>query len=136
MFIMFKSATKLAAALSTLVVIFPSLALAAGAPGPIVTCGNTGQPMCTICDIATTAQNILNGGIYIAIFLSAILFAWAGWKYVTSAGGSDVSSAKSIFTNVAIGLVLILAAWLIVNTIMVTLVKGSPSLLMPWNTIC
>jgi len=119
-----------------LIMLSPAIALGAGAPGPIVTCGNEGQPACTICDIATLAQNILNGGIYIAVFLSATLFAWAGWKYVTAAGGSDVSSARSIFTNVAIGLILILAAWLIINTIMVTLVKGSPSLLMPWNTIC
>jgi len=130
------SAIRLASAFTFLTATIPSLALAAGVP-TIVTCGNTGQPACTICDIANTAQNILNGGIYIAIFLSATLFAWAGWKYVTAAGGSDVSSARSIFTNVAIGLVLILSAWLIVNTIMVTLVKGgSPSLVMPWNAIC
>src|SRR3989344_5387860 len=58
-------------------------------PGQIVpaTCNEPGGCK-SICDIATVAQNILNTGIYIAVFLSAVLFAWAGWLYLTSVGNS------------------------------------------------
>ena len=91
---------------------------------------------CGVCDIAQLAQNALNAGIYIAIFLSAILFAWAGWKYVTAGGESGkVKSAREIFTNVLIGLIIILAGWLVVDTIMKTFVSESATL-GPWNEIC
>ena len=89
----------------------------------------------SICDIAQLAQNVLNDGIYLAIFLSAILFAWAGWKHM-SAGGDmhQIQEANKVFGAVFIGLILILSAWLIVDTLMRTL-SGSPAGL-PWNQIC
>jgi len=109
--------------------LFTSAAL----PDKIVPCNGVD---CDVCDIAKLAQNTLNAGIYIAIFLSAILFAWAGWKYVSAGGDSGkVRSAREIFTNVLIGLVIILAGWLVVDTIMKTFVSESATL-GPWNEIC
>lgn len=91
---------------------------------------------CTFCDIAQLAQNILNTGIYIAVFLSAVLFAYAGWKYITAGGDSGgAGEAKKIFWNVGVGLVIILAAWLIVDLIMKMLVSES-ALFGPWNQVC
>ena len=119
--------------------IAPSIALAANTlPGQIVPCDGTsinGGTECTVCHIATIAQNVLNTGIYIAVFLSAMLFAWAGWLYLTSAAGSEISRAKSIFFNVVVGLVIILAGWLVVDTLMRTLV-GNGGSFGPWNKIC
>jgi len=116
----------------------PSLALAANPlPGQIVpqSC-NEGIGGCkSVCDLATVAQNVLNTGIYIAVFLSAVLFAWAGWLYLTSVAGNEISRAKEIFMNVAIGLVIILAGWLVVDTLMRTLV-GTGGSFGPWNKIC
>ena len=118
---------------SAVLLIAPLLASAAGGlPAKIVPCSGLD---CNLCHIATLAQNVLNTGIFIAVFLSAILFAWAGWKYVTAGGGGDVSAAREIFTNVLVGLVIILAAWLIVDTIMRTLVNESATI-GPWNKIC
>ncbi len=91
---------------------------------------------CTVCHLATLAQNILNTAIYIAVFLSAILFAWAGWVYMTAMGNMNkTTKAKKVFTNVAIGLVIILMGWLVVDTIMRTLVGGNTEF-GPWNSIC
>lgn len=88
----------------------------------------------SICDIAQLAQNILNLGIFVAVFFSAVLFAWAGWKYMTSGGsGEGVSEARSLITNVIIGLVIILGGWLVVDTIMKTFTNGSFG---PWNNVC
>ena len=119
--------------LTAMLVLVAFLPLFAGAqlPKKIVSC--TGVD-CKICDIATTAQNVLNTGIYIAIFLSAVLFAWAGWKYVTAGGEGGKSAGKEIFTNVLIGLVIILAAWLIIDTLMKLLFKSTQY--GPWNKIC
>ena len=115
----------------------PSIALAANTlPGQIVpaSCNEVGGCQ-SVCDLATIAQNVLNTGIYIAVFLSAMLFAWAGWLYLTSAAGSEISRAKSIFFNVVVGLVIILAGWLVVDTLMRTLV-GNGGSFGPWNKIC
>jgi len=128
---------------SNLVVLFmllfsfaPMVALAAGLPTQIVPtdygCSDPGG--CTsVCALAELAQNILDIGIYIAVFLSAVLFAWAGWLYLTSIGGSQVSRAKEVFANVAIGLVIILASWLVIDVLMRTLVGAS---YLPWSSIC
>lgn len=117
--------------------IVPSFALAASAlPGQIVPdrCNDVGGCQ-SVCDIATIAQNVLNTGIYVAVFLSAVLFAWAGWLYLTSVAGGEISRAKEIFVNVAIGLIIILAGWLVVDTLMRTLV-GNGGSFGPWNKIC
>lgn len=109
---------------------------------PIVPCNphidssGTMVDPCTFCHIAQLAQNVLNTGIYIAIFLSALLFAYAGVKYI-SAGGEPgkATEAKSIFWHVGVGLLLILAAWLIVDMIM-GIMLGREVLVGPWNEIC
>lgn len=91
---------------------------------------------CSICDIAQLAQNVVNAGIYIAVFLSAVLFAYAGWKYITAGGDpGKAGDARKIFWTVGVGLVLILAAWLIVDIIMKMLVNES-ALFGPWNEVC
>ena len=112
----------------------PSIALGQNVfDKPLVPCGGVD---CNVCDLALLAQNILNAGIYIAIFLSAILFAWAGWKYVTAGGNpGKATDARKIFTNVVIGLVIIIAGWLVVDTVMKTLVNEEATF-GPWNRIC
>ena len=109
----------------------PAFALAAALPQQIVSCNGVD---CSVCDIATTAQNALNTGIFIMIFLSAVLFAWAGWEALTSAGNAEqYAHAKRIFGNVVLGLVIILAGWIVIDTLMKTMTKGSFG---PWNKIC
>lgn len=128
---------RIAALFLVIFFVAPSIALAANAlPGQIVpeTCINVGGCQ-SVCDLATVAQNVLNTGIYIAVFLSAVLFAWAGWLYLTSVAGGEISRAKEIFMNVAVGLVIILAGWLVVDTLMRTLV-GDGGSFGPWNKIC
>ena len=107
---------------------------------PIVPCSGAiaegAVEACSFCHIAQLAQNVLNTGIYIAIFLSALLFAYAGVKYI-SAGGEPgkATEAKSIFWHVGGGLLLFLAAWLIVDMIM-GIMLGREVLVGPWNEIC
>lgn len=91
---------------------------------------------CNVCHIATLAQRILNTAVYLAVILAAILFAWAGWVFLTAAGSTEkLGKAKSVFGNVFVGLIIILIGWIVVDTIMRTLV-GSGGIAPPWNRIC
>ncbi len=122
--------------LFTLMFLFsPVMVLGQGLPSRIVpeSCDVPGGCQ-SICDVALLAQNVLNTGIFIAIFLSAFMFAWAGWKAVTSGGNAEQwTEAKSIFTNVLIGLIIILAGWIVIDTLMKTVTNASFG---PWNKIC
>jgi hypothetical protein len=114
-----------------LVVAFPLFTFAqAGLPRQIVPCNGVD---CTVCHLATLAQNIINTGIFVFVFLSALLFAYAGFLYLTNSAIDKVSEAKSIFKNVTLGLVILLAAWLVVDTLMKSVLGGSFG---PWNDIC
>lgn len=119
---------------ASIIYLAPAVALAAGMPTQIVPC--TGVA-CTCKDLATLAENVINAGIFLAVFLSAVLFAWAGWKIMVGKSlgtGEDISKGKEVIWNVVIGLVLIVGAWLIVNTIYTTLAGGTASKV--WNTVC
>jgi hypothetical protein len=92
---------------------------------------------CTLCHLATLAQNIINTGIFVAVFMSAMIFAFAGWKYLASgANVTEMGDAKSIILNTVIGLIIILGAWLFVDTIMRTLIGNPGGQYLPWNSIC
>jgi hypothetical protein len=56
---------------------------------------------------------------YFSMPLAAILFAFAGFKLLTSGGNeAAMTSAKGLIWNVIIGLVVALSAWLIVKGIL------------------
>ncbi len=57
--------------------------------------------------------------IVIASILAAMFFMYAGWLYLSSAGDtSKIEQAHKIFKDVGWGFVLLLAAWLIVVSIL------------------
>ena len=116
--------------LVVLLLLAPEVTLAQ-MPGRIVECQGIN---CKCEHLIKAAENILNTGIYFAVFISAILFAWAGWKMISGKSFGDeakISDAKKILWNVIIGLVIILAAWLLVDTIMRTLTTSQV-----WSDIC
>ncbi len=97
----------------------PSFASAAipGIDGPIILC--KGIDDCDFNALVTLAQNIITFLLYISTAVAAAAFAVAGFKYVTARGNpGQIESAHKIFTNVLVGLLIALAAWLVVNTIL------------------
>lgn len=133
------SAKKVPFAILFVIAIFAFLFVpvveAQGIPEQIVPKTCTG-PNCDCDDLIELFQNILNTGIYLAVVLSAILFAWAGLQYLTNATNAEGKShAKELIKSVTIGLVIMLAAWLIVDTLMMTLqVKLSDTGI--WSAVC
>ncbi len=78
---------------------------------------------CGFDDLMQQIQKLINFLLFtIAMPVTAIMFAYAGFLYIASGGnGGNIEKAKGIFKKVLIGFVLALAAWLIVKTIMVSL---------------
>ncbi len=98
-------------------------------PSNLVPCGTlkdaTGKitNMCKFNDFIKLVNNVVNFVLfYLALPLAAIMFCYAGFLMVTSGGSTErVSKARKIFTNVALGLALAAASWLIIKVILTTL---------------
>lgn len=85
----------------------------------IVTCNG---PDCDWAALLGLGQNILNFLITIGVVISAGAFAYAGFLMFSDRGNTDrVKQAKDIIFNVVVGLIILLTAWLVINTILVTL---------------
>ncbi len=86
---------------------------------------------------------MLNGIISFLLFklampLAALMFAYAGILYITSGVKPEQrEQAKKILTNVIWGLIIALAAWLIVHTILTSLDVGEASIFLsnPSDTV-
>lgn len=81
------------------------------------------EPPCNFGYIIVLAQNVIEFLIFkLAAPLAALVIAWAGFLYVTSAANpGQREKAKKILTNVVLGFVIALAAWLIVKTLLSSL---------------
>lgn len=109
-------------AAAALVLMLPLVVFGQEVEKGLVTCSG---PDCDVCDVVQTANNLIRLLIQIGLVVGVLLFAYGGFIMVTSAGNqSQVGKAKSIFLNVVIGFVILLGAWLIVDTIMKTFAKG------------
>lgn len=97
------------------IITLPFFAFAAD---PLVPCGQ-GTDQCEFNDIIILINNVVNFLIKsIALPVSAVLFAWAGFLYLTNAGKKgQVEKAHEVFLNTFVGLVLTLVGWLVINLI-------------------
>lgn len=81
---------------------------------------------CQACDAIKLVQNILNFLVTIAGFIAVVLFSYAGFLMLTAAGNTGkIEKGKGVFMNVLIGMVIVLAGWLIIDTIMKAMFEGS-----------
>jgi len=80
---------------------------------------------CGYANLLTLINTIINWIITISIPISAGVFAWAGLKYMTTAVADQKSEAKAMIRKVLIGFAIILAAWIIVSTILNALLSSS-----------
>jgi hypothetical protein len=93
----------------------PSEATAAG----LVPCGGNGEPACQSCHVITLANNVITWLITFLSVVAVMAIVYNGFQLVTSQGDtSRWTNAKKMFVNIVIGIILILAAWLIVDTIL------------------
>lgn len=110
-----------------------AMPLVSFAKGSLVPCGVTDEEVlaenpeyakpCDFNKFMTLVNNVLKFVLFkLAMPIAAIMFAWAGFLMVTAGGSTErVGKAKRIFTNVAIGFIIAVIAWLIVRTILAIL---------------
>ncbi len=96
---------------------------------------------CQACHLVDTANNVIRFLISILASIGVLLFVFGGFLFLTARGDtSQVDKAKGILIDVVIGFVIVLAAWLIVDTVMKNLlpsgqVQFGTGDLGPWNEI-
>jgi hypothetical protein len=102
--------------LSLFFVFSAGLALAGACSGPIVPCGETGNP-CKFCHLFVLFNNIINFILFCLVPPVAALMMVMGGGYVLIAGEnlSNVEKGKSIIKAVVIGLLIVFGAWIIIN---------------------
>ncbi|MEK7645012.1 MAG: pilin [Patescibacteria group bacterium] len=109
----------------------------------LIVCGDFDNPdntaaahECTFADVVLLAKNVVNFAFYLSVPAVILLLSYAGYLYMTSAGDEGkVGQAHTIFTNVAIGFCIILAAWLIVTTLLQALLNQVSYPILKGNTI-
>ena len=125
---------KLLPLIITLVILLaPDLALAQGnitpdglyTGGGLIPCGQTAANACNSCHVVILANTIIKWLIGITFMIFAGMAVYAGVKLVMSGGNSHAKEdAKQMFTNAFIGLFIILAAWLMVDTLLRFVLKN------------
>ena len=118
-----------------LIILLPALLLlnvgvvqAAG----LVPCGGSGEAACTFCDFFVLLNNVVKFLMIDLVPVVAVLMLVIGGVMFFFAGAkADIlMRAKVTITSVVVGLIIIFAAWIIVNTILTkTGIIATPSIL-------
>lgn len=88
-----------------------------GDNGGFVLCGNTANEPCTIDHLFAAFIVIINYLIAMAGFVAVAAIVLAGFTMIYSQGQDDLKAAKGRFSGAIIGLVLVAAAYLIINSL-------------------
>ena len=123
--------------------ILPEIVSAANIPfwGPIVPCGTSTTPKCTLCHVFELGQNIINL-LLTLILVAAPVFIIIGAIFMLTSGGmpEKATQGKKVITFAIIGLLIAFGSWLIINQILVKLAgtkatEGEGPWPWPWNKI-
>lgn len=79
-------------------------------------CINCGR--CNLCDVINTISGVINRMLAVLAPMGGLALLISGILYMTSGGDQNrLGAAKKAITTSIIGIILILGAWLLVNTI-------------------
>ena len=95
--------------------------LATANNGGLLPCGpGTGKEKCELCDIFVLITNILDFiMLYVVPSIAALMFVVGGvWFYFSGVSPEQKRRAQEVVKSVVIGVVIILSAWIVVNTIL------------------
>lgn len=107
---------------SFFLLLLPNFSLLLAEDSSIVPCKGLD---CTTCDFIRLGNNGIIWLLGIIFMIFAVLMTIAGFGLVTSGGNqSALAAAKTKFQNALIGIIIVLAAWLIVDTVLRGLLKS------------
>jgi len=100
----------------------------------IVPCGAAGDP-CNFCDLFTLVNNIVNFFVKDLAFPLAIVALLYGSVMWITAGGDPgkVEKGRKAITYAIYGIVIVFAAWLIVDTVLKALLEGGVGNIKGWG---
>lgn len=101
---------------------------AAGGGGPTEPCG--------LCDLLVVGLNIIDILTQASLLIVGIVVIWGAFLMITSAGNeSKYKEGKKKITSAIIGLVIVLGAWIIVNTVFMAIASIAGASEISWNSI-
>ena len=104
--------------------------------GGLVTC--TG-PDCDLCSFVSMIDGIIDWLIGIMVVVFAIITAYAGFLLVVSGGNVEArKKARTLITNSIVGIIIVLAAWILIDTLLRVLLPGDTGDIDgfgPWNEV-
>jgi len=117
--------------------LFSFLFLGQAQAAGLVPCGGTGEPACQFCHIFVLINTILQKVLFFFVPIVAVLMLIIGGAMFFFAGAKPdlLKKATGIITSVVIGLAIIFAAWMIVNTIISQIGLVNSSSLLQWYKI-
>lgn len=116
--------------LFSLIVFLPLLTPLPSDAFSLVPCGNAENPTpCTLCHMVSGIASLIEYIRDIMVFIALAVITAMGVLYIVSSGnqGTMETAKKGIFASL-IGLVVILSAWLIVNTVIFTVFQAKDDL--------
>ncbi|MFH0755517.1 MAG: hypothetical protein V1910_02525 [bacterium] len=79
---------------------------------------------CDFTALAKLINNAINWFLGISVLIAACTFSWAGFMIlINKEKPEELLKEKSVLWKTMIGMIIVLTAWLIVHTIIVTLVR-------------
>ena len=85
-----------------------------------------GSGMCQYCDLMPLAERIIEFLIFFGIVVAILVIIYAGWLYLTAGSNAgQITTAHSRLRAAIFGLIIVLAAWLIIELIVSFLVDGA-----------
>lgn len=110
----------------------PQVILAAG----LVPCGGPGEPECQSCHVVQLISQVLSWLAVVLGVLAAIMIVVSGLRMVLSVGAvSAKEAAKKTISNMLIGYVIVLAGWMLVDTVMKMLLDETGPTYGVWNEV-
>ena len=93
-------------------------------------------PDCKFEDLLKLVSGVVGRLFTYALILSSIIFAYAGYLYLTSQNNPNQrGQANKIFQNVVIGLAIMMLAWVLVNLVLTTFVSSEYLDSSPFKTV-
>lgn len=84
----------------------------------LVPCGGTGQDECNLCHFFVLIQTIFKYLLGFLGIVALLIFVIIGFMFLFGSTNEGLlTTGKKAFTSAVIGLVLVLVAWLIINTV-------------------
>jgi len=101
----------------------------------LVSCTGEAGDECGWCELMQMVDNIINWLFMFFTLAAVMMVMYVGFKLVVSQGSSEaMGEAKSMMTNLVIGFVIFISAWLIVDTIL-KMTIDPVSNFGPWNEL-